>query len=94
MRMTSTLPADLTCPPVAPRAGSLTLSRIVARLSPIGDWAMSVEQRIAFIEQCLALAKERRRTKRQAELERQLHGLRLAQMQLEDKAGKASRRAA
>jgi predicted oxidoreductase len=53
--MTSTLPADLSCPQVEPRAGSLRLSRIVAGMWRIGDWGMSVEQRVTFIEQCLAL---------------------------------------
>ena len=53
--MTATLPADLSCPHVATRAGSLTLSRIVAGMWRIGDWGMGVDARITFIEQCLAL---------------------------------------
>jgi predicted oxidoreductase len=53
--MTSTLPADLSCPHVEPRAGSLRLSRIVAGMWRIGDWGMTVQQRVTFIEQCLAL---------------------------------------
>jgi predicted oxidoreductase len=53
--MTTTLPADLSCPQVTTRAGGPTLSRIVAGMWRIGDWGMTVEQRVAFIEQCLAL---------------------------------------
>jgi predicted oxidoreductase len=53
--MTNTLPADLSCPQVTTRAGGPTLSRIVAGMWRIGDWGMSVAQRVAFIEQCLAL---------------------------------------
>ena len=51
-------------------------------------------EQIESVEECLKLAKERSRTQRQAELQRQLHKLRLAQFQLEHKAAKASRRAA
>ncbi len=53
--MTPALPADLSCPQVTTRAGGPTLSRIVAGMWRIGDWGMTVEQRVAFIEQCLAL---------------------------------------
>lgn len=53
--MTTALPADLFCPQVSTCAGGPTLSRIVAGMWRIGDWGMSVEQRVAFIEQCLAL---------------------------------------
>lgn len=53
--MTATLPADLSCPRVALRAGSLALSRIVAGMWRIGDWGMAVDARVTFIEQCLAL---------------------------------------
>ena len=51
-------------------------------------------EQIDVVEECLKLAKERSRTQRQAELQRQLRALRLEQMRLEQKAAKASRRAA
>jgi predicted oxidoreductase len=53
--MTSTLPKDLSCPQVATRAGGPMLSRVVAGMWRIAEWDMTVDQRIAFIEQCLAL---------------------------------------
>ena len=53
--MSSSLPADLSCPPVQTSTAGLTLSRIVAGMWRIGDWSMTVEARVAFIEQCLAL---------------------------------------
>jgi predicted oxidoreductase len=53
--MTAPLPAELLCPSVQTSAGGLTLSRIVAGMWRIGDWGMTVETRVAFIEQCLAL---------------------------------------
>lgn len=53
--MSSPLPADLSCPHVQTSAGGLTLSRIVAGMWRMGDWGMTVEARVAFIEQCLAL---------------------------------------
>ena len=53
--MTSPLPADLACPHAETRAGTLTLSRIVAGMWRIGDWNMPVAARVTFIEQCLAL---------------------------------------
>jgi predicted oxidoreductase len=53
--MTTALPADLSCPRLTTCAGGPTLSRIVAGMWRIGDWGMSVEARIAFIEQCVAL---------------------------------------
>ena len=52
-------------------------------------------EQIESVEECLVLAKKRQRMKRQAELERQLHGLRLTQMQLERRvAAKTTGRAA
>jgi hypothetical protein len=51
-------------------------------------------EQIESVEACLVLAKERSRTQRQAELQRELRGLRLEQMRLEEKAAKANRRAA
>jgi predicted oxidoreductase len=53
--MSSSLPADLSCPHVKTSAAGLTLSRIVAGMWRMGDWGMTVEARVAFIEQCLAL---------------------------------------
>jgi predicted oxidoreductase len=51
--MTASLPSGLTCPRVATRAGGLELSRIVAGMWRLGDWGMSVEQRVALIQQCI-----------------------------------------
>jgi predicted oxidoreductase len=53
--MNQRLPTDLSCPRVATSAGGLQLSRIVAGMWRMTEWGMTVEQRIAFIEQCLAL---------------------------------------
>lgn len=54
--MTLALPADLTCPRIATRKdGGLALSRIVAGMWRMVEWDMTVEQRVAFIEQCIAL---------------------------------------
>jgi predicted oxidoreductase len=54
--MTPALPRDLSCPRIATRKnGGLELSRIVAGMWRMADWDMTVEQRIAFIEQCIAL---------------------------------------
>ncbi len=49
------LPAGQSCPRVATSAGGLQLSRIVAGMWRMGEWGMTVEQRVAFIEQCIAL---------------------------------------
>ena len=38
-----------------PRPAALQLSRIVAGMWRMNEWGMSVEQRVAFIEQCIAL---------------------------------------
>lgn len=51
--MAAILPTDLTCPRIATRAGGLELSRVVAGMWRMAEWGMSVEQRVAFIEQCL-----------------------------------------
>lgn len=51
--MPAILPTDLTCPRIATRAGGLELSRVVAGMWRMAEWGMSVEQRVAFIEQCL-----------------------------------------
>jgi predicted oxidoreductase len=53
--MTYAPPADLTCPRIATRAGGPELSRVVAGMWRMAEWGMSVEQRVALIEQCIAL---------------------------------------
>ena len=53
--MPHSLPADLYCPRVATRSQGLSLSRIVAGMWRMTEWGMTVEQRVAFIEQCIAL---------------------------------------
>ncbi|SFC73533.1 aldo/keto reductase [Massilia yuzhufengensis] len=50
-----TLPAPLPCPRITTREGGPELSRIVAGMWRMNEWGMSVQQRVAFIEQCLAL---------------------------------------
>jgi predicted oxidoreductase len=53
--MTYAPPADLSCPRIVTREGGLALSRVVAGMWRMNEWAMPVEQRVALIEQCLAL---------------------------------------
>lgn len=54
--MSPALPRDLSCPRIATRkTGGLELSRIVAGMWRMVEWDMTVDQRIAFIEQCIAL---------------------------------------
>ncbi|MGI4845992.1 MAG: aldo/keto reductase [Janthinobacterium lividum] len=53
--MTTLPPADLHCPRIATREGGLALSRIVAGMWRMNDWGMQVQQRVAFIEQCVEL---------------------------------------
>jgi predicted oxidoreductase len=53
--MSHLLPADLSCPRITTRAGGLELSRIVAGMWRMAEWGMSVGQRVALIEQCIAL---------------------------------------
>ena len=53
--MPHNLPAKLSCPRVSTGAAGLQLSRIVAGMWRMGEWGMAVEQRVAFIEQCIAL---------------------------------------
>ncbi|WP_288379354.1 aldo/keto reductase family oxidoreductase [uncultured Massilia sp.] len=43
----------LTCPRITTRDNGPTLSRIVAGMWRMTEWGMSVQQRVAFIEQCL-----------------------------------------
>ncbi|MBZ2206488.1 aldo/keto reductase [Massilia soli] len=49
------LPADLHCPRIQTTPGGPELSRIVAGMWRMTEWGMTVDQRVAFIEQCLAL---------------------------------------
>ncbi|GJJ05356.1 oxidoreductase [Duganella rhizosphaerae] len=48
-------PTDLTCPAIVTSKGGLTLSRIVAGMWRINEWQLTPQQRVGFIEQCLAL---------------------------------------
>lgn len=47
--------AALACPRTLTRQDGLELSRVVAGMWRMTEWNMSVQQRIAFIEECLAL---------------------------------------
>jgi predicted oxidoreductase len=49
------IPADLHCPRGATSTNGPELSRIVAGMWRMTEWGMTVAQRIAFIEQCIAL---------------------------------------
>jgi predicted oxidoreductase len=49
------LPSDLSCPRIATSSEGLQLSRIVAGMWRMSEWGMTVAQRVAFIEQCIAL---------------------------------------
>ncbi|MFC5477250.1 aldo/keto reductase [Massilia suwonensis] len=49
--MTSTL----ACPRILTRKDGLELSRVIAGMWRMNEWDMSVQQRIAFVEECLAL---------------------------------------
>lgn len=50
-----THPVALACPRIATRKDGLELSRVIAGMWRLGEWDMSVQQRIAFIEECIAL---------------------------------------
>jgi predicted oxidoreductase len=50
-----TLPAALSCPRTTTRKDGLELSRVIAGMWRLGEWDMSVQQRIGFIEECLAM---------------------------------------
>ncbi|MDB5745751.1 MAG: oxidoreductase [Massilia sp.] len=52
-----TQPAALSCPRTLTRKDGhgLSLSRVVAGMWRLGEWDMSVQQRIAFIEECIAM---------------------------------------
>jgi len=53
--MPNSLPSDLRCPRIATSSEGLTLSRIVAGMWRMSEWGMTLEQRVGFIEQCIAL---------------------------------------
>jgi predicted oxidoreductase len=53
--MPHSLPSDLRCPRVATSSQALQLSRIVAGMWRMTEWGMTIPQRVAFIEQCIAL---------------------------------------
>ena len=53
--MSQSLPNDLICPRVTTCAHGPALSRIVAGMWRMPEWGMSVEQRVGFIEDCIAL---------------------------------------
>lgn len=46
---------DLSCPSVSTYAGGLSLSRIVAGMWRMTEWDMTPQQRLAFVEQCVAM---------------------------------------
>ncbi|MGJ9419326.1 aldo/keto reductase family oxidoreductase [Massilia sp. CMS3.1] len=48
-------PSLLACPRIATRKDGLELSRVIAGMWRLGEWNMSVEQRIGFIEDCIAM---------------------------------------
>jgi predicted oxidoreductase len=47
--------SDLTCPRIMTRSGGPEFSRVVAGMWRMASWGMTLEQRIAFVEQCLEL---------------------------------------
>jgi predicted oxidoreductase len=53
--MTSPLPAGLMCPRIATCTQGPELSRIVAGMWRMTEWGMSAEQRVDFIERCIAM---------------------------------------
>ncbi|RFP09149.1 oxidoreductase [Duganella sp. BJB488] len=53
--MSHTPPTDLTCPAVATSRGGPALSRIVAGMWRMNEWKLTPQQRLGFIEQCLAM---------------------------------------
>lgn len=53
--MPHALPSGLSCPRITTTHNGLELSRIVAGMWRMTEWGMTVEERIAFIEQCIAL---------------------------------------
>jgi predicted oxidoreductase len=53
--MSHSQPSALICPRISTSAHGPELSRIVAGMWRMTEWGMSVEQRVAFIERCIAL---------------------------------------
>ena len=53
--MPHTLPLGPICPPSQTSAGGPALSRVVAVMWRMAEWQMTAQQRLAFIEQCIAL---------------------------------------
>ena len=53
--MKGALPAGLRCPRTQTRPGGPELSRIVAGMWRMGEWNLTVEQRVTLIEDCIAL---------------------------------------
>ena len=53
--MTHAFPSDLSCPRSVTSANGPELSRIVAGMWRMGEWQMTAQQRVGFIEQCLDL---------------------------------------
>ena len=51
--MNLALPADLSCPRLSTSSEGFALSRIVAGMWRMAECGMTIEQRIAFIEQCI-----------------------------------------
>lgn len=51
----TTVPAGASCPAITTSAAGLSLSRIVAGMWRMGEWQLSVEQRVTLLEQCLEL---------------------------------------
>ena len=47
--------STLACPRIATRKEGIHLSRVIAGMWRLGEWNMSVGQRIAFIEDCIAM---------------------------------------
>ncbi|MFC5512478.1 aldo/keto reductase family oxidoreductase [Massilia jejuensis] len=50
-----TASAALACPRILTRKDGLDLSRVIAGMWRLGEWKMSVGQRIALIEECIAM---------------------------------------
>ena len=53
--MSQVPPTDLSCPSITTSKGGPTLSRIVAGMWRMNEWNLTLQQRVAFIEQCLDL---------------------------------------
>ena len=53
--MSQSAPSPLSCPSAATSAGGLTLSRVIAGMWRLNDWHLTPQQRVSWIEQCLAM---------------------------------------